>query len=167
MKTLCTVTLVLAAVLVVSHTASADDLKFTATLEGAQEVPPVITGTEGQFRIRFNEALTEADFRLKVRDGVAITQAHLHCAPAGVNGPVLAFLFGFVPGGFDVDGELADFTLTDANIAAVGTDCVPSIGMAINNLADLAQAMLDGNIYVNVHSVANPPGEVRGQVEEK
>ncbi len=32
--------------------------------------------------------------------------------------------------------------------------------------ADLTQAMLDGNIYINVHSVAHPGSELRGQVEE-
>jgi hypothetical protein len=38
--------------------------------------------------------------------------------------------------------------------------------MAIVNIADLADAMRDSNIYVNVHTVANPPGEVRGQLLE-
>ena len=143
-----------------------DGLEFKADLVGAQEVPAVVTDTTGEIEVEFNETLTWAEFELEVSDGEAITQAHLHCAPAGQNGPVVVFLFGFVPGGFDVDGDLAEFTLTDANVAAVGADCMPSIGMDINNIADLAQAMEDGNIYVNVHSVANPGGEVRGQIQE-
>ena len=126
----------------------------------------MVTATTGEIEVEFNDALTQAEFELEVFDGVAVVQAHFHCAPAGVNGPVVAFLFGRVPGGFDVDGDLAEFTLTDANIAAVGANCVPTIGMAINNIADLAQAMQDGNIYANVHTVANPGGEVRGQLEE-
>ena len=167
MKNLYTTSLILVAFLAVSSTAYGDSgLKFEADLDGAQEVPPVFTDTTGEIEVEFNDALTEAEFELEVFDGVAVTQAHFHCAPADVNGPVVAFLFGFVLGGFDVDGDLAEFTLTDANIAAVGADCVPSIGMAINNLADLALAMEDGNIYANVHSVANPGGEVRGQLLE-
>ncbi len=126
----------------------------------------MVTNTTGEIEVEFNDDLTEAEFKLEVRDGVAVTQAHLHCAPAGVNGPVVAFLFGKVPGGFDVDGDLAEFTLTDANITAVGADCVPTTGMAINNIADLADAMAEGNIYANVHTVTNPGGEVRGQLEE-
>jgi hypothetical protein len=101
-----------------------------------------------------------------VLDGVAVTQAHLHCGAAGQNGPVVVFLFGFIPGGFDVDGQIARFTLTDANVAAVGADCVPTIGMEINNLADLLDATRDGLIYANVHTVANPGGEIRGQLAE-
>ena len=144
-----------------------DDREFTAILQGAQEVPPVVTETSGEIEVEFNSDYTEAEFELEVNDGVAITAAHLHCAPEGANGPVVAFLFGMIPGGFDVDDEIAEFTLTDANISAVGADCVPTTGMAIGDLFDLAEAMRNGYIYTNVHSVANPPGEVRGQLAEE
>ena len=139
-------------------------LNFGARLDGSQEVPSVDTETTGRFHMAFNSYLSKAKFDLRVRDGQAITQAHLHCAPAGSNGPVVAFLFGMVPGGFDVDGTLARFTLTDANIAAVGSDCSASIGMDIASVSDLAHAVSMGNIYANVHSVDNPSGEVRGQL---
>ena len=138
--------------------------EFKTVLEGAQEVPPVDTATSGKFEIKFNEDLTAAKFELKVFNGLAITQAHLHCAPMGVNGPVVVFLSGNVPGGFDVDGDLAEFTMRDANIQAVGADCVPHIGVAITNLAELAAAASEGLIYANAHSVAHPGGEVRGQL---
>jgi len=141
-----------------------EGLTFETRLEGANEVPPVETDTFGKAEFKFDEDLLEARFEVKVQAGVAITQSHIHCAPEDVNGPVMAFLFGLVPGGFNVDGNLAAFTLTDANIAAVGANCVPTIGMPINNLVDLVQAMRDGNIYVNVHSVAHPGGQIRGQL---
>jgi CHRD domain len=153
--------------LAVSAPALGDDkLKFAADLTGAEEVPPVQTATTGKVEVEFNADATAADFELEVFDGVAVTQAHLHCGAAGQNGPVVVFLFGFIPGGFDVDGQIAKFTLTDANVAAVGADCVPVIGMDINNLADLLDATRDGLIYANVHTVANPGGEIRGQLAE-
>ena len=172
MKSLYTTSLILVVFLAVSTTAYGDSgLEFEVDLDGAQEVPFVGTDTTGEIEVEFNDALTEAEFELKVSDGVAVTQAHFHCAPAGENGPVVVVLFGFVPGGFDVDGDLAEFTLTDTNIAdvitAFGTDCDRFIDMAINDIADLADAMQDGNIYVNVHTKANPGGEVRGQLEEE
>ena len=34
----------------------------------------------------------------------------------------------------------------------------------INSWEDFVQALLLGNIYMNVHSTANPGGEIRGQV---
>jgi hypothetical protein len=153
--------------LAVSAPAFGDNtLKFAADLTGAEEVPPVQTATTGKVEVEFNADATAADFELEVLDGVAVTQAHLHCGAAGQNGPVVVFLFGFIPGGFDVDGQIARFTLTDANVAAVGADCVPTIGMEINNLADLLDATRDGLIYANVHTVANPGGEIRGQLAE-
>jgi hypothetical protein len=132
-------------------------------LSGDEEVPAVLTRTSGNAKIKVNKRQTEADFRVTLRRGEAITQAHLHCAPAGENGPVVAFLSGMVPGGFDTHGKYAQATLTDANIEAVGADCMPSAGMRIENIADLEEALEAGLIYVNVHSVANPGGEVRGQ----
>lgn len=138
--------------------------QFKAFADGSQEVPPLDTVTRGKLKLTFNEDMTAARFDLRVFEGMEITQAHLHCAPEGVNGPVVVFLQGFIPGGFDVHGALASHTLTDANVAAVGADCVPTTGMEILTLADLAAAAAEGNIYVNVHSVAHPPGEVRGQL---
>jgi hypothetical protein len=165
MKKLAIVTVSLLALLVLSSTAYGQETRhFEAELTGAQEVPPVITETEGEITVRFNRERTEAKFRLIVEDGVAVTMAHFHCAPAGFNGPIVAHLFGMIPGGFNVDGRLAKFTLTDANIVLTA-NCVPTIGRQIANVADLAQAMQEGLIYANVHTVANPGGEIRGQLK--
>ncbi|MGH8658225.1 MAG: CHRD domain-containing protein [Gammaproteobacteria bacterium] len=153
-----------------------DAVVFRANLAGEQEVaglvapqPGVTTETTGRFRIKFDSALTKAEFRLRVGDGVKVTQAHLHCAPAGVNGPVVAFLFNVAPvpgpGGVDVDGLLAEGELTNADVVPdVDFASDPACGKTIDNIASLRAAMLQGCIYVNVHTEANPAGEVRGQV---
>lgn len=157
-----------------------DAVVFRANLAGEQEVagadppfvapqPGVPTDTTGRFRIKFDSALRKAEFRLSVGDGVKVTQAHLHCAPAGVNGPIVAFLFNVAPfpgpGGVDVDGLLAEGELTNADVVPdVDFASNPACGKTIDNIASLRAAMLQGCIYVNVHTEANPPGEVRGQV---
>ena len=119
------------------------------------------TNTRGQFKIKINERKGEAKFRLQVLKGQAVTAAHLHCALPGQNGPVVAFLFGNIPGGFAVNGKLSQFRMTDANLAAVAESCDDVV---IDSLEDLADAIDKGLIYVNVHTVANPAGEVRGQL---
>jgi len=153
-----------------------DAVVFRANLIGEQEVagadlpfvapqPGVTTDTTGRFRIEFDSALSKAEFRLSVGDGLKVTQAHLHCAPAGVNGPVVAFLFGLVDPGVDVDGLVAEDELTNADIVpGVDFASVPACGKTIDNIASLRAAMLQGCIYVNVHTEANSAGEVRGQV---
>ena len=45
-------------------------------------------------------------FKLIVAQGVLVTQAHIHCGPPGVNGPVVVFLFGLNSAGTDVSGVL-------------------------------------------------------------
>lgn len=133
------------------------DETFKATLSGDQEVPPVVTDTTGKFKLELNEAETEAEVRLTVNDGVRITQAHLHCAPVGVNGSIVAFLSGLNAAGYNVDGKwISNATLTDTSISD------PACGATISALA---ASMRAGDVYVNVHSVANPGGVIRGQVE--
>jgi hypothetical protein len=149
-----------------SVTADSDDnggLEFKARLNGSQEVtdPPggVETDTVGKARFEFNDAKTELEFELEVEDGIRVTQAHIHCAPAGTNGPIVIFLAGFHDKGWDVDGDwIGDATATDANITnnACGS-----------TLAEIAQAMVEGRTYANVHTVAHPAGEVRGQIDDR
>jgi hypothetical protein len=66
----------------------------------------------------------------------------------------------------DVDGLLAGGTLTNISTDAsfLVADCVPFIGRPVNNIASLFLAMRDGLIYANVHTAANPSGEIRSQL---
>ncbi|HJU41368.1 MAG TPA: CHRD domain-containing protein [Vicinamibacterales bacterium] len=136
---------------------------FRARLSGAEEVPPVVTDTTGKVEIVLNEDETQAEFELEVQQGVRVTQAHIHCAPKGVNGPVVVFLAGFHNRGWDVNGAwIENATVTDANVIPPAPGPCPHV---INNLRDLAHAMRQGDTYVNVHTVARPGGEVRGQLK--
>lgn len=132
---------------------------FKARLAGAFEVPPVETETRGMAKFRFNRDFSYMYFTLVVREGIGVlgaNGAHLHCAPAGENGPVVVALAGESMPGFD--GTLVlRAGVTDANVAG-DTDCGPS-------LLDLAESMLEGNVYVNVHTSDFPAGEVRGQLK--
>jgi hypothetical protein len=153
-------------------------LRFTALLTGDQEVveplatltpppsPGVDTLTTGNLTVEFDEGLTQAIFTLDVFDAVGVTQAHFHCGRPGANGPVVVFLFpptGPPAGpGIDVDGPLSNGTLTNANMRIA--DCLTAIGRPVNNIASLFFAIRDGLIYANVHTLANPAGEVRSQL---
>lgn len=138
-------------------------LGFQANLTGAQEVPPVATISTGSADVTFDAGLTTAMVNLTVFDGIGVTQAHMHCAAAGANGPVVAFLFGFVPAGVDVDGLLAQLVLTDADIIPQNPPA-PTCGMVITDVASLQAAMMAGKIYANVHTLFFPGGEIRGQL---
>jgi hypothetical protein len=131
---------------------------FHATASGREEVPPNDSRGRGTATFELSDDGTSLTYRLIVANLEDVTQSHIHIAPAGVNGPVVVFLFGFVAGGVTQNGVLAEGTITQANLIAR-----PAIGFG-GTMAELLAAMRSGNAYVNVHTVALPGGEVRGQV---
>jgi hypothetical protein len=136
-------------------------------LSGDEEVPPVATRARGTAIFHLSADDTALEYKLNVANIENVVQAHIHLGPAGVNGPVVVFLFGPVaPGGGRVSGPIAGGTLTAADFIG------PLAGMS---MADLVAQMQAGNAYVNVHTddgvdPANtgpgdfPGGEVRGQI---
>jgi len=130
---------------------------FKARLSGDNEVPPVATDTAGRFEILVNADRTAGEYTLRIDSGVRVTQAHFHCGAAGTNGPVIVFLAGNHPNGWNVDGKwVSNATITNANI--VNTACGAT-------LAEIFENARLGGVYVNAHSVANPAGVARGQLE--
>lgn len=147
--------------------AQADDTHWTAHLSAAEEVPTNESLAQGQTILRLSSDGTELEYRLIVANLENPVAAHIHLAPEGVNGPVVAFLFGpAAPGGGRTSGVIATGTITDADL--VGP-------LAGQSLSDLVEAIEEGNAYVNVHTndggpVTNEPGdipagEIRGQID--
>jgi hypothetical protein len=126
---------------------------LTAELSGENEVPAV--ESEGHGLAIFNLSRDGIQFKLAVDDIDEVTQAHIHLGEPGENGPVVAFLFGFVEGGVTHDGVLARGTITEGDLVG------PLAGLPLSALVD---ALRNGGAYVNVHTVDHPAGEIRGQV---
>ncbi|MCG3157320.1 MAG: hypothetical protein DKINENOH_03952 [bacterium] len=116
---------------------------FLACLEGGQETPPVITNAAGGGMFTLNAAQDALTFTIRVSSlSGPITAAHFHNAAAGVAGPVVRNIT-FV-------GEVASGSW-------LSTDAQPLTPALVAEL-------LAGRIYVNVHTAANPGGEIRGQL---
>ena len=150
-------------VLAVSPVAAAGpDNNFAAPLRGNEEVPAVETHAVGVATFKLNRAETEMQFKLNVANGEGITQAHIHCGPPGVNGPVVVFLFGFVPTGVDNNGTLNEGVITNANVLPRPDSAACPGGVA--NLGDVVAKMRTGGAYANVHTLDFPGGEIRGGI---
>lgn len=138
--------------------AKSDVMTMTTQLSGAGEVPAVDTPARGVAIIKFTEA-GELTFKLNAANIENVLQAHIHIGPAEANGPVVAFLYPdgpppvLIPGRFG--GTLASGTITAADLVG------PLTG---GTIADLLDEIRAGNAYVNVHTVQNPAGEIRGQI---
>ena len=133
---------------------------FVSPLAGRNEVPPVDTRASGNAVFRLSADGSALHYKLITAGLQNVTQSHVHLGPPTANGPVVVFLFGFVAGGVTQNGILAEGTLTESDLIAR-----PAIGFG-GTMEELVQAMRSGGAYVNVHTVAVPSGEIRGQVRE-
>lgn len=132
--------------------------RFKAILKGRNEVPPVRTNAEGFTAFQLSSSGNQLLFKLVVRNIRKVTAAHIHLGPKGVNGPVVAFLFGESKFGISVKRGIVRGTLTGSDLVG------PLSGKTIG---DLVREIERGNAYVNVHTIQNPDGEVRGQIFKK
>lgn len=124
--------------------------EFAANLTGQQEVPPVNTQATGQaIVVPLNQTVS---YYVNVTNIEGVTAGHIHSGAQGENGPIVVTLFKY-------DSPQNGVTESD-NITATNLEG-PMQGKTI---PDLISAMKNGSTYVNVHTVQNPNGEVRGQL---
>lgn len=126
---------------------------FRAHLNGDGEVGPVDTDAQGEAIFQLSKDGSSLSFKLIAANIEDVFAAHIHCGTAGVNGPVGVTLFGGAT--VSPNGILSQGTITETN---AGNAC------AWESLADVINAIDAGGAYVNVHTTANPGGEIRGQV---
>jgi hypothetical protein len=111
-----------------------------ASLDGAQEVPPVTTAALGAGILAVDAASGEVS-GFVVSSGITGTQAHVHQAARGTPGDVIVPLAGGPTLWVVPDGAAA---LDASQRSAFSSD----------------------SLYYNVHTAANPGGEIRGQLDK-
>lgn len=123
-------------------------------LSGANEVPSVESNVTGFFGFNYDvdQQLLQYAVSLVVSPTtvVEITNAHIHSGTVGNNGGDVHAIFPFTTpqvfsDSLDYFGTVEGVTLADMGILGPGTQ--------------------GATRYVNIHSTANPSGEVRGQLE--
>ncbi|HXG37605.1 MAG TPA: CHRD domain-containing protein [Bacteroidota bacterium] len=116
---------------------------FAAKLEGAQEVPPVTTTAAGTGSVRVNtDGTVSWDATVTGLSG-AITGSHFHNAATGTAGGVVK-------------------SMTFTNNTSTGTWTATDGTQPLTDM--LLRELVKGRLYMNVHTAANPGGEIRGQV---
>jgi hypothetical protein len=116
---------------------------YEATLSGAQEVPPRATAGSGSAEVTYNQATSTLHWKVTYSGLTGpITGAHIH-GPAG-------------PG--QNAGVLIPFS---------GALNVSPIQGEIRISAEQLGQLASGQWYVNLHTAANPGGEIRGQLRPR
>ncbi len=123
--------------LVIAHPAQAATTSFVAGVNGANEIPPVATGGSGVVKVTVDDVSLQVCIDASDVTGLSgpITADHIHAGAAGVEGAVVV----------NFNGQVVTCVTSDAT----------TVG---NILADPT------GFYVNLHTAANPGGELRGQL---
>lgn len=121
-----------------------DGITLRTELDSEQEIPvPLVpTTAKGNGYIHFNNSMDSLNYMIYFEGltGEAVA-AHFHLGESGV-----------------VGAPVVDITSDINGSWIVGT----KTGASITN--ELIQNFLKGNIYVNIHTLSNAAGEIRGQV---
>jgi hypothetical protein len=133
---------------------------FGTHANGDEEVPVRDTNAQGQAIFKISKDGGSISYKLIVANIENVTQAHIHVAPFGVNGPIVVWLYPsaapaqLIPG--RSQGTLGEGEITAASL--VGP-------LAGQGLGALLSAIRAGNTYVNIHTSQFPGGEIRGQID--
>ena len=121
---------------------------YGGPLSGAQEAPPVVTSATGQGIVVISADGSTVTY-LVTYSGLSgtVAAAHIHTGAVGIAGGVILPL---TAGPSPMTG-----TLTAANFAASGS---------VTTFAQAVAAIRAGTTYFNLHTAANPGGELRGQI---
>jgi hypothetical protein len=141
-------TVVLAALLFAEGGTVEAQIHFSATLNGGQSVPPsAVTGT-GSGSFTLNDTFTELAYVISYQGltGALSVGGHFHVGSPGNNGAVVR---GIAEAGAAPSGIITGVWRS--------TDAQPLTPA-------LVESLLTGRVYVNLHTNANPAGEIRGQV---
>jgi hypothetical protein len=145
MKKIALSTLAVAACAVAFAWASPAAAKVTTyglTLDGKQETPPNTSAGSGTGTVTYDDATKEMTYTITY---------------SGLTGPATAAHF---------HGPAAAGAAAGVVVGVTGSVASPITGKA--TLTDgQAKDLADGMLYFNVHTAANPKGEIRGQVLAK
>ena len=133
----------------------ADHVAF-ASATGSQEVTNPGDGieTDGTCQLYLELVpMTEVKYKLQCFNITGVTQAHIHAGNAQENGGVVTFLFGPTDATGEINGTISEGTIEGADLIMEGL-----------KLGDFMNLIRSDFTYLNVHTAANGPREVRGQI---
>lgn len=137
-------------------TAQAQVITLTANLSGVNETPApgLLSGSFGVATVTLNQGTRTVSWVIDVYNlPSGINNAHFHVGGPGVAGPVVVN----VP--FTAN-QSNDFRLSGSATAL----SFERPDQGIRSWDDFLQALTGGQTYLNVHTVVNGGGEIRGQV---
>ncbi|HLZ65232.1 MAG TPA: CHRD domain-containing protein [Aliidongia sp.] len=130
------------AAFVAAPSAEAKTITYRVSLNGPSEVPPTTSKGTGTGIVKYDDETKALSWNIKFSGLTGdATAAHFH-GPAKPGVAANVMVPAAPKGGVLISPIVGSSTLTD----------------------DQAKALTDGMLYFNIHTQANPAGEIRGQV---
>jgi hypothetical protein len=133
---------------------------YTATLNGATEVPPNPSTATGSATLTLTGNSLAVNESFSGLVGGSAVAAHIHCCTSpGTNAPVAIPFPGFPNATSGTYSNTFDLTSASVYSAAFLTS---SGGTAAGAEATLIAALNAGHAYLNIHNAVYPGGEIEG-----
>jgi hypothetical protein len=145
-------------------TLGVNSTEFHAKLTGYNENPAINTDGFATLKLRLDDATQTISFRLEYSGLTgAPGAAHIHLGQVHVNGGVMVFFCGGggQPACPPAAAGVVSGTITSANVIGPTAQ-----GVAVGNITAVFNAIRSDAAYANMHTVAFPAGEIRGQIED-
>lgn len=150
--------------------ANGDSDRARASLSGLQEVPVVSTTGRGRLKLEIISP-TRVDYELTYEGMESpVTQAHIHIAQRNVNGGIVLWFCGSTLATPPTPGPAGTPVCTSPSGSFSGSFSPASVQnvvaqhFATGDLAEVIDFIQKGLAYGNVHTLASPGGEIRGQI---
>jgi len=153
-------------------TAHAATFTFQSMLDAAQSTTGTTSTATGMASISVDDDDETIDFSLSVDglslDGLndafvdganaALGPIHIHDGDAGLTGPVA------IPFVFDTSAYMDTATGFQVNVVGLEYSAAVAISGFPESFEDFLSGLRSKEYYINIHSDANPGGEIRGQI---
>jgi hypothetical protein len=150
-----------------------DALKFTAKLDGFQEIGSltgptgaILTDGTGTLKLTLDRKAQSLSFELTYSGlSAPVTQSHIHFGRVHTAGGVMVFFCSNLsskPAGTQncpANGGTVTGTLSGGNVQAIAGQHVSA-----GDFDAVTDALLSNSAYANIHTMNFPAGEIRGQI---
>ena len=132
-----------------NNTVVVTERRFTTQITSSQEVPPNLSSGVGNGTVVLAGNREYLDYTFAVNNlSTPAIAAHFHRGAVGVNGPIVKIL------------NLE--SLGENRYRLIGRWSKKDVNQPLTD--DLINDLLNGRIYINIHTTRYPDGEVRGQI---
>jgi hypothetical protein len=129
---------------------------FYTHLSDKELFVPVDSDTTGEFIAKPIDHVLK--YKMLINDIDELTQAHMHLGQPGKPGPIVAFIYGITGPSDQIETLSLTGKITEEDL--IGP-------LADQPLEKLIEEILNGNVFVDIHTREHPTGVARGQLNTR